>query len=344
LARHLARHLAPSVSYSTLRLHRRAERQQPADGADRRAFSKLRSAKADLVGFIIPTEVVRFFLEEYAQHGTFRGVAGRGFQWQRLENDALRSRHRLPPGVSGILVSNLDPLAPSSAPGALKARDVLLSVDGVPIADDGTIAFRGAERVGFTHLWRQHHVGEKLRATVWRDGESVELSFGLAPPHFLVPVLHGVDCKPSYYIVGGLIFLPLSVPFLEQGYGARSVPVKLQSLLADYRKDPDEEVVLLFQVLSAELNHGYKASSLWVTHFNGQKVRNLAQMASLVEAATGEFLEWDTDDGSSIVLNRAEALSQGSTILEQHAIANDRSADLRATPSTPAPQPAAGAN
>jgi len=87
--------------------------------------------------------------------------------------------------------------------------------------------------------------------------------------------------------------------------------------------------VLLFQILSAELNYGYKGTSLWVTHFNGQKVRNLAQMAALVEAATGEFLEWDTDDGSCIVLDRAEALAQGGTILAQHAIANDRSADLR---------------
>ena len=294
------------------------------------AFSKLRSG--DNIGFIIPSPVVRHFLDEVAQFGVFRGVAGRGFQWQKAENAALRTRHRIPAGASGVLVARLDPLAPSSAPGALRPRDILMSVEGVPIADDGTVAFRGAERLDFTHLWRQRHVGEQMRATVWRDGASLDVSFAVQRPRPLVPILHTVDATPSYYIVGGLVFLPLSVPFLEHGYGSswrKNTPVKLQALLAEYRTAPDEEVVLLFQILSAELNYGYKGTSLWVTHFNGQKVRNLAQMAALVEAATGEFLEWDTDDGSCIVLDRAEALAQGGTILAQHAIANDRSADLR---------------
>ena len=30
-----------------------------------------------------------------------------------------------------------------------------------------------------------------------------------------MPVLHGVDALPSYLIVGGLVFTPLSSPFLE---------------------------------------------------------------------------------------------------------------------------------
>ena len=75
----------------------------------------------------------------------------------------------------------------------------------------------------------------------------------------------------------------------------------------EYRATADEEVVLLFQILSSELNYGYKGTSLWVTEFNGVKVRNLGQMAALVEAATGPYLEWMTDDGSCIVLDRAEA-------------------------------------
>lgn len=35
----------------------------------------------------------------------------------------------------------------------------------------------------------------------------------------LVPVLDGVDCFPSYFIVGGLVILPLSVPFLGHAFG-----------------------------------------------------------------------------------------------------------------------------
>lgn len=38
------------------------------------------------------------------------------------------------------------------AAGCLRAGDVLLSFDGTPIANDGTILFRPRERISFEHL------------------------------------------------------------------------------------------------------------------------------------------------------------------------------------------------
>ncbi len=52
-----------------------------------------------------------------------------------------------------------------------------------------------------------------------RRGEEVTLRYRLHQRRPLVPVLHGVDCVPSYLIVGGLVFVPLSIPFLEHAYG-----------------------------------------------------------------------------------------------------------------------------
>ncbi len=42
----------------------------------------------------------------------------------------------------------------------------------------------------------------------------------MAPGQMLVPALHGVDAVCSYFIVGGLVFAPVSFPFLEQFYGS----------------------------------------------------------------------------------------------------------------------------
>lgn len=42
---------------------------------------------------------------------------------------------------------------------AAQVNDVVLEVEGVPIADDGTIAFRNEERVEFTHIVRSKHIG-----------------------------------------------------------------------------------------------------------------------------------------------------------------------------------------
>lgn len=41
----------------------------------------------------------------------------------------------MPEGVSGVMVVKTDPL--SAAHGAVRVNDVVLEVDGTPIADDG---------------------------------------------------------------------------------------------------------------------------------------------------------------------------------------------------------------
>lgn len=51
----------------------------------------------------------------------------------------------------------VDPL--SQAHRALKVNDVVLEVDDVSVADDGTIQFREDERVDFVHIIRQKHLG-----------------------------------------------------------------------------------------------------------------------------------------------------------------------------------------
>ena len=63
------------------------------------------------------------------------------------------------------------------------------------------------------------HAGDVLDVKVHRKGEEVALRYRLHQRRPLVPVLHGVDCVPSYLIIGGLVFVPLSIPFLEHAYG-----------------------------------------------------------------------------------------------------------------------------
>ena len=58
---------------------------------------------------------------------------------------------------------------------------------------------------------------------VLRDGALLDLKYQLKQRRPLVPILHGVDCVPSYFIVGGLVFVPLSIPFLEHAYGGMSL-------------------------------------------------------------------------------------------------------------------------
>ncbi len=64
---------------------------------------------------------------------------------------------QVPPTGSGSLVFKIDPLAPAAQ--VLKEHDVVMEIEGVPIADDGTVEFRNEERVEFSHIVRSKHIG-----------------------------------------------------------------------------------------------------------------------------------------------------------------------------------------
>ena len=66
--------------------------------------------------------------------------------------------------------------------GRLQKGDVLLAFDGVPIANDGTVALRRRERVFFDYLVSLKHMGEVARIDLWRDGKRVSLEVGDLDP------------------------------------------------------------------------------------------------------------------------------------------------------------------
>ena len=62
--------------------------------------------------------------------------------------------------------------------------------------------------------------GDSLHVRILREGRELEVAYKVEVRQPLVPVLHGVHgCTPTYFTIAGLIFVPLSIPFLEHAYG-----------------------------------------------------------------------------------------------------------------------------
>ncbi|KAG2425827.1 hypothetical protein HXX76_013452 [Chlamydomonas incerta] len=298
------------------------------------AFSKNVSSSTDNIGYIIPYRVVKHFLEDAESHGTYRGVPSPGFFTQDLENPAQRAFLKMPEGVSGVMVVKTDPL--SAAHGAVQKNDVVLEVDAVPIADDGTVEFREDERLEFSAIIRAKHVGEQVHLKLLRDGQELCVSYELRAKDHLVPVLDAVDAVPSYLIVGGLVFAPLSSPFLEMvfggGGGRRSrradIPVPVLAALNQNKTRKGQQVVLLVQVLAHEINHGYRYSVVPCESFNGTRLHSLRHLAHLVDGCDQPFLNFGLEGGRLITLATADVRAAGPQILSTNAIASDRSPDM----------------
>ena len=59
-----------------------------------------------------------------------------GVEWQKMENPDLRMSMGMGPEQKGVRIRRIEPTAPES--NVLKPSDVILSFDGVNIANDGT--------------------------------------------------------------------------------------------------------------------------------------------------------------------------------------------------------------
>ena len=67
----------------------------------------------------------------------------------------------------GVLIRRIEPTAPVNK--SLKKGDILLSFDGVDIANDGTVPFRSGERISFNYLVSRKYTNEEVTscATYW---------------------------------------------------------------------------------------------------------------------------------------------------------------------------------
>ncbi|KAJ7542640.1 hypothetical protein O6H91_09G004600 [Diphasiastrum complanatum] len=91
----------------------------------------------------------------------------------------------------------------------------------------------------------------------------------------------------------------------------------------------DEQIVVMSQVLANDLNIGYEdITNAQVQNFNGVKIRNLKQLAQLVDSCTDEFMCFQLDETMMVVLDTKASHLATPQILKDYSIPLERSQDL----------------
>lgn len=291
------------------------------------AFQNL--SGAENIGYIIPVPIIKHFIGGVEERGKYIGFCSLGLSCQPTENVQLREYFRMRSEMTGVLVSKINPL--SDAHRILKKDDIVLSFDGVQIANDGTVPFRNRERITFDHLVSMKKPNETAHIRVLRDGTECDLTVTLCPLQPLVPV-HQFDKSPSYFIFAGLVFIPLTQPYLHE-YGEdwyNTSPRRLcERALRELPNKAGEQFVILSQVLMDDINAGYeRLSELQVKKVNGVEVENLKHLRRLVEDCEEECLRIDLDEERVVVLNYESAKIATAHILQRHRIPSAMSIDL----------------
>lgn len=292
------------------------------------AFQNL--AGASNVGYVIPTPIVLHFLDDLQKNDfDYKGFGLLGFGGQIMENPQMRAHFGMTPAMSGILIRTIQPHGSK----LLKKNDVLLKIDGIQIANDGTVPFRQRERMNFVHLVSKYHQGETIRLEVLRDKKVLSLEAEVGPWDPLVPVRF--NDKPPYFIHAGFVFSALSQQLITECYGEdwSSAPWRLVRAATElFKEKAGQEVVVVSQVLSHEVNRGYTFVPEMlhqVEKVNGEEVSHLRQMVEIVENNREDTLRIETSGDVLIVLDTAKAAAATEEILSEYQVPATKSESLR---------------
>ncbi|GMI98180.1 degradation of periplasmic proteins 9, DegP protease 9 [Hibiscus trionum] len=295
------------------------------------AFQSLKHEDAENIGYVIPTPVIMHFIQDYEKNGAYTGFPILGVEWQKMENPDLRLAMGMKLDQKGVRIRRVEPTAPQSH--LLKPSDVILSFDGVKVANDGTVPFRHGERIGFSYLVSQKYTGDTALVEVLRDSKILKWDIKLATHKRLIPA-HTSGKPPSYYIIAGFVFTAVTVPYLRSEYGKDydfDAPVKLlDKHLHAMAESTDEQLVVVSQVLVADINIGYEdIVNTQVLAFNGTPVKNLKSLANMVDNCNDEYLRFDLEYQQIVVLNTKAAKAATLDILTTHCISSPMSDDLQ---------------
>jgi S1-C subfamily serine protease len=245
------------------------------------------------IGYSIPIPVIEHFLAD-VDDGTYHGYPELGVAFMDTRNPALRRDLALPADRTGAVVTYIDPFG--SAKGHLRCRDVLLSIDGYVIANDGTVELEG-NTVIFAEFVERKQWGDSVELKVWRDGAETDLTVPLTNPYDPFIYRNEYDKLPEYYVAGGLVFCPLNREYLRTlGREVASSRNNLQLVyyseyvkVDDLYKDRDEFVVLTRRLPHPVNTYAEGFLNGIVTDVNGVTVRKLEDVKRGILGNTNEF-------------------------------------------------------
>lgn len=255
------------------------------------AFQGYSGSVAQTTGYMIPVPVIERFLKD-VEDGTYDHYVDMATSVISILNPAQRRALALPNDGIGVMVAEAD--AAGSAGGVLKTKDVLLSIDGHPIASDGFIEIEG-ERVDLNEIIERKFAGDTVNLEIWREEKLEEITITLKR---FIPYLiqsEQYDRLPNFVLFAGLQFQPLdrsmmvahniselSTRYFYSYYGPDEI----------YRERP--QVIVLTDVLPDSTNtHLQTFIHRVVDSINGKKITLLQDVH---DALHGEFHEDGRED------------------------------------------------
>jgi S1-C subfamily serine protease len=282
---------------------------------------------------MIPVPIISHFLEDL-KDAQYSGFPYLGTAFHNTENSQMRRYYQMPDNVGGVVVTHVVPY--TSADGILREGDVLLELDGIPVASDGTISFRNNERINMGYAVNSKQVGDPIDVKYLRDGQVKSEKVQLKGAVDLVKISNHYK-KPPYYIYGGFVFTVLSADLINE-WLALGQGIDNRFLISIYywaydagqlNEKRKKDFVVLAEVLPDSINVGYhNHQSEIITRVNGQEFASFKEFVTLVENTKEEYVVFENENKQKLIVSSKDAAKVTDDILKRNNIPSRYSPDV----------------
>ncbi len=292
------------------------------------AFQGYSGDVAQNVGYMIPTPVIKHFLQD-VKDGKYDRYMDLSMGFFNTLNPAMRRALGLPDDDRGVVVTTVQNAGVSQ--GVLRPGDVLLSIDGHEIASDGMVELEN-ERVLLSEVAERKYLGDTVKLSIIREKKplDIEVKFDRAWPYTLQA--NSYDTTPPYVLFGGLLFQPLSRNLLAtyQFENPRINYFYDYFITKElYRDHP--ELVILSAILPDTINTYFNEFREGIVdEINDKKIKTLQDVATAFEEKTEFYVVKFIGSGRPLVLERSavesarERIKRSYNVLEEKNLASDQ--------------------
>lgn len=285
------------------------------------AFQGYSGNVAQNVGYMIPTPVVNRFLKD-VQDGRYDKYVDLTLSYHPLHNPGMRKALGLPDDDIGVFVGNVYQGGVSD--GILQTGDVLLSIDGLPIASDGTVKMDGGT-VEMAEVVERKFLGDSVALKVLRAGNPLEVTITLDHTWPFTLQANAYDESPRYVVFGGLVFQPVDANFMNEH---RPADLRLQHLFDQFvnqgfYKDRSE-IVTLSGVLPDPVN-AYAAPFRYqvVDTINEKKITRIDDVAAAFAQPADYYVIQMLGLGRPVVLERRAVEAARARIQQRYGLTSE---------------------
>ncbi len=265
------------------------------------------------IGYMIPVTILNRFLTDM-KDGHYDGFPEISAGFQRLVSPALRKGYDLSDKQSGVLVSNVCFNTPTDK--FLKKGDIVASIDGKKIENNGMVMTSQRKRVDFEHFVQLHQMGESVELGIVRAGKPMTVNIPLTKT---LDSSLTFDQDPRYMIYGGFVLVAKEL----------REPCLTEEVYTQIKDDLKADEVVVTQVLASSANRGFhEGIYTTIKKVNGKKFKSFKEFYNLLSKDKSDVIFLENDTGYQIAIDRERAEKEQDELLKKYRIQKAHSVEI----------------